>query len=335
MSATCPNCGALGEIAYAKLVDRLFGAEGEWSLSRCGSERCGLYWVAPSLSAEELRKAYATYYTHKSSSPPATSARRVYHQLTAGYLRAKFGYCDSPKLGNYSTLWPLLYLLPLRREREARNIMWLKQKARGRLLDVGCGSGDWMERMRELGWEVEGLDFDASAVEVARNKGCVVKLGSLEEIGYPSECFDAIVLNHVIEHVPNPLDTVKECRRILRKGGKLLIATPNTNSLGHRIFKTDWRGLEPPRHLHIFNPQAMGEMLRRAGFSRIFIRSYVARSVLDESLQLAAKSKGEMKRAQPGRALSLGVGLLSLFELAARPFGAEIGECLFAECSSE
>src|ERR1019366_8424047 len=95
--------------------------------------------------------------------------------------------------------------------------------------------------------------------------------GSVEGKSYPSATFDAITLNHVIEHVPDPISTIKECSRLLKPGGKLVMFTPNAASLSHRYFKQDWRGLEPPRHLHVFSFKSMRKLFDKADFAQISI----------------------------------------------------------------
>ena len=155
----------------------------------------------------------------------------------------------------------ILYLLPIRRRMLEVGIRYLDLTMRGKVLDVGCGAGSWLLEMRGRGWEVFGLDIDPKAVEAARSAGLSVQCGPVQRQGYPSEFFDAVTLNHVIEHVPDPFKTVKECLRILKPGGKLVIITPNGSGLSHRFFKRDWRGLEPPRHLHIFSLESISRSL--------------------------------------------------------------------------
>lgn len=79
-----------------------------------------------------------------------------------------------------------------------------------------------------------------------------VDLGDLLDIGLEAASFDVIVMNHVIEHVYDPVATLVECRRLLAPEGKIIIITPNLKSYGHEIYGEDWRALEPPRHLHLF-----------------------------------------------------------------------------------
>ena len=146
------------------------------------------------------------------------------------------------------------------------SVRWLEAREGGRLLDVGCGNGVFLDVMRQLGWEVTGVDPDGAAVTVARQKlGLQVFEGSLEEAGLPGGHFDAITMNHVIEHVPDPIGTLRECHRVLRPGGRLVVATPNISSLGRRLFDDAWVLWDPPRHLHLFSQSALRACAELAG----------------------------------------------------------------------
>ncbi len=143
-----------------------------------------------------------------------------------------------------------------------------------------------MVTMQELGWKVEGIDFDSAAVQSAVELGLSARCGSLEQQHYPDRSFDAVTLSHVIEHVPNPIETLIECARILKPGGMLIVLTPNAASLSHRIFKSHWRGLEPPRHLHIFTLDSMGRALESSGLKCVAVLPLIVTSVIYESIQL-------------------------------------------------
>ncbi|MEN3036859.1 MAG: class I SAM-dependent methyltransferase [Candidatus Methanosuratincola petrocarbonis] len=99
----------------------------------------------------------------------------------------------------------------------------------------------------------------------AKKLGLEVIGGNLEAAEFPSRHFDAITMNHVIEHVPDPIGTLKECCRVLKPGGKLVVVTPNIGSMGYQVFGEHWRGLEVPRHLHLFSPRSLRTCAERAG----------------------------------------------------------------------
>jgi SAM-dependent methyltransferase len=94
-------------------------------------------------------------------------------------------------------------------------------------------------------------------------------LGSLENTRFPDQSFDAVTLNQVIEHVHDPVSLIRECLRILKPGGKLVLATPNIESFGHQIFGRNWSHLDSPRHLMLFSMKTLRECAVRAGFLSI------------------------------------------------------------------
>jgi 2-polyprenyl-3-methyl-5-hydroxy-6-metoxy-1,4-benzoquinol methylase len=278
--------------------------------------------------SSELSKAYASYYTHASSIPEARpgSLRALFRAIKRSYLSNRYGYRDPSRPSGSRALGWLLYLFPVRRSDVDAEIRFLHAQPGGRLLDIGCGSGAWLGWMRTLGWEVEGIDFDENAIQAARGENLNVHTGTLEAQSYPSDTFDVINLNHVIEHVPDPVGLLTEIRRILKPGGKLVLATPNAASIGHRLFGSDWRGLEPPRHLHIFTPPSMLAALQKAGFSEVTLRTLTSAYVWAQSTDLwLSTGPGKSPWARLTRAFL--PRILSVLAEAWRGFRPFSGEC--------
>jgi SAM-dependent methyltransferase len=194
---------------------------------------------------------------------------------------------------------------PIRKEEFEFSVFYLDSRRGGRLLELGCGAGAMLKLMQDLGWEVEGVDFDASAVARARAKGLKVHLGTLSDKRFPSGTFDAVVGSHFIEHVQEPAETLNECHRVLKPGGTLVLITPNADGWGRRFYGRDWRGLEPPRHLYIFTLSALAVICRRAGLDVVECRSVTrANGILKESRRLRREDGTQM-----GRSISWGVRL--------------------------
>jgi SAM-dependent methyltransferase len=219
----------------------------------------------------EIGKAYRKYYTHRSFSPPhgGSAADRV---LLAVYFAID------------NLVSRITGLSALRRRAE---VMYLDGIPPGKLLDVGCGDGRIPAQLRRRGWSAEGVEVDPEAVAHARMKhGLSVHHGSLETLRFPDEAFDAIVMNHVVEHVHDPVALLRECGRILRSGGRLIVVTPNTKSLGHRIFGKDWGHLDPPRHLHLFSRGTLRDCAEKAGIgiAGVWCTPVHAATVLPESV---------------------------------------------------
>ncbi|MBI1824728.1 MAG: class I SAM-dependent methyltransferase [Nitrospirae bacterium] len=252
---TCILCGGEGTFLYQGLRDALFRAPGFWSLKKCINLKCRLVWLDPLPKKEELAKAYRNYHTHLSRKPNL-------NQIAFSLVRRVLTLLELP-----------VYLLSgMQRERVQAKYMFLAGQLPGKLLDVGCGGGRFLNRMKKKGWEVEGIERDPLAVErVSKKYRIPVTTGTLPESGYPSGYFDVITLSHMIEHEHDPLGLIHEIYRILKPGGLMVIVTPNCDGLAHRKFGKYWRGLEPPRHLYLYSADSLRLCLGRSGFDSQFV----------------------------------------------------------------
>jgi 2-polyprenyl-3-methyl-5-hydroxy-6-metoxy-1,4-benzoquinol methylase len=265
----CECCGSSGRVLYHDMQDMLFAAPGSWRVMTCSGPNCGLMWLSPRPFEQEIGKLYFSYYTHQDALLHQTLPRRVLASLEHAYLAQKYGY-QSHHNGAWRRILALaLYLHPGKRADADFAVMHLPAALRGRLLDIGCGGGVFMERMRSLGWEVEGVDVDAAAVDNARSKGLNIHLGDLQECQFPDGSFDVVTMSHLIEHVEDPQRLLRECHRILKPSGRLVAVTPNAQSWGHRIFRDRWRGLEVPRHLFVFTASTLRHLAESANFKTV------------------------------------------------------------------
>lgn len=234
----CPFCGEAGAHLYESLKDELFGAPGSWGFRRCENPECDLIWLDPTPLASELSKAYRSYYTHTQSG-------------SIDRIDAKWWVC-ARLIGLYGHLVHYTGLSERRQDLLTRHLDGVKP---GSLLEIGCGDGSFLSVARERGWKTTGVDSDPQAAQAALKKyGIVVQVGRIEDCDFPREHFDLIVMNHVIEHVLDPAALLSACAAILRREGRVLLVTPNSAGLGHVVFGRRWRGLEPPRHFHLFSP---------------------------------------------------------------------------------
>lgn len=322
----CGLCGQAGRSLYRDRTDQLFDTPGSWTFRKCDTEGCGLVWLDPMPTPSDIGKAYEHYYTH--SQPPSmsrpSSIRRFYNRARQAYLRRRYGYEAGGSLVD-TLLACVIYALPLQRHELGLWIRGLRALPQGRLLDVGCGSGDWLVAMRELGWAVEGTDPDAAATNAAAARGITAFCGFLEDRRFPSDQFDVVCLNHVIEHLASPLGTLRECHRILKPGGRLVITTPNTDSWSHRIFRSSWRGLEPPRHLYLFSRSSLSAAMRSAGFAEVSLSAGVVTSVIRESMALRSGSRrvGFMTTAGWRQLVAVGYCMLELAVVQWLPSAAD------------
>jgi len=135
----------------------------------------------------------------------------------------------------------------------------------GRYLDVGSGDGSNVAALGKLGMLAEGVEPRAAAAEYCRAGGLNVRTGTLEEATFPDDSFDCLSLNHVLEHVPEPIDLIRECRRVLKPGGTLFVGVPNFRALMRNVVGKTWIGLDPPRHLHQFQEDSLRSVFEKAG----------------------------------------------------------------------
>lgn len=266
--SACPACaGMLTAARLDGLVDwSESAAAGRWRLMVC--EACGSASLSPRPTRGSIGRAYDAYYTHAEPDallPPTSAIRRMRRRMRDGYLHACFGYTtlapfpfgaavlDRTPLGMAAAFWVRHLPLP---------------QSGARLLDVGSGQGSQLRRMASLGWTATGLDFDRAAVVAGRRHGLDIRQGDLllDRDQFEDASFDAITLSHVIEHLYEPVATIQVGHELLRSGGAIWVATPNFASLGRRVARGSWRGLEPPRHITVYTAYGLLRMLRTAGF---------------------------------------------------------------------
>ena len=338
----CPDCyicGTKGVLLYQGLEDRLFNAPGVWDLKSCTNAECGLVWLDPMPLEEEIRKAYQSYYTHgseKREQSLLSSARQVrlvrlgllrplFKFLKHGYLASVYGYTEGTgglqRIAGYA-----LYFCPFLVRSLAKGVRYVRYRPNGRLLDVGCGDGAYLHYMQGLGWKAEGVEVDPLAVEQAHRLGLLIHYGTLEQQGFEGGRFDVITLNHVLEHVHDPLGLLKECQRLLKPEGVIKVLVPNVESAGHRGFGADWRGLEPPRHIYIFSIRALKELVTKAGFDvNVKTSTQGARSIYLRSAALASQNNTRSNVTNP-LLIALKAYLFNLYESFAVLSGREQGE---------
>jgi len=137
----------------------------------------------------------------------------------------------------------------------------------GKILDVGCGTGAFLNNIQQKGWDVTGLEPDVNAREVAQQLYDL----QIQDIAFitelPKDSFDAITLWHVLEHVHKLHEFIQQLRTLLKDNGTLFIAVPNYQSLDSKIYGSHWAAYDVPRHLYHFSPKAMQVLLQKNGFT--------------------------------------------------------------------
>ncbi len=231
----CCVCGAQAATRWRVAADHILGSPERFQAVRCA--RCGTARLDPRPPAEEMGR----YYT-------ATTYARAEDAADASGLAAR--------LDEYN------------RRLAARTDLGAGEGVVRRALDVGCGDGRFLCAMAERGWDVEGLETDPVAAALARKRtGGIVHEAPLEALTLPENHFGLVSLLHVLEHVPEPRETLAAARRALVPGGTLLIAVPNAGSFEAALFRSVWYPLDLPRHYWGFTPHTLVRLAETCGFS--------------------------------------------------------------------
>ena len=216
--------------------DLLHGIPGEFTLVQCN--QCRLIYLNPQPTSEEL----AAYYPKDYEAHVGTQKQRL------GWLRRMDYYYGVKK--------------------RYRAIM--RYTRTGRLMDIGCGTGAFLDGMREYGWDVAGIEPGVQAADYAvRQLGLPVQNTTLEAAQLEPASFDLVTMWNVLEHLSDPQQALHRIREALQPGGLLVFAIPNVDSLDLRLFKKYWAGYDVPRHLFVFPPATLEEMVTRAGFDTL------------------------------------------------------------------
>lgn len=158
-----------------------------------------------------------------------------------------------------------------------------KFKDEGRLLDIGCGIGYFLQLAKERKWQVSGIEFSPLSADVARAAGVDVLTGSIEDMDLESDSFDVITMWHVIEHLQRPSETLKKIYRALKQGGILAVETPNMDY--YFKFKADkLNGVLGREHLYNFSTRTLARLLENSGFTVLNLEQRPSGTGLGEML---------------------------------------------------
>lgn len=197
---------------------------------------CGLVYLNPRPSKDGIRQYYPLQYWS-----------RIYSSVNI----------------EDTTIWGIPWREAMRKK--AKPI--LKYKKAGKLLDIGCGDGSLLKFLKDLDWEIYGVELGEEASRFAReNLGLDVFGGRLGEANYPSRSFDVVSLFHSLEHLPDPLETLRKIYSLLKQDGIVVIEVPNFGGFGSLIFRARWVGIAAPLHLYHFTRLTLQKMLRKCSF---------------------------------------------------------------------
>jgi SAM-dependent methyltransferase len=145
----------------------------------------------------------------------------------------------------------------------------------GRVLDIGCGDGSFLEALARQGWEIFGTELSEPIAATARKRlGEGLRVGTIEKVGFAAASFDLVTFWHVLEHLDDPRLALSEARRLLRANGRVVVAAPNIESLQACIFKEGWLHLDVPRHHWHFSPRTLAAVADRCDLRVESIRHF-------------------------------------------------------------
>jgi SAM-dependent methyltransferase len=257
----CEVCGSNQHRFLFEGRERVFGIPGVFQVVKC--KGCGTIFINPQPEKETLKDYYPKSYYETDQ-----SRYLEYPWLRKRVLEEYFGYGDQSDSSKVPRLLKKMVLFPFK-FRYGFSIPFVQK---GRLLDIGCGNGTELFRLKAMGWETYGVEIDEGAVRSARSKGLEVFAGDLFEANYPDQVFHVVRMNFVLEHLPNPRETLQEIKRILQPGGRIYISVQNARSLNYWLFGKRWFSLDVPRHYFSFTPKTIGRLLSSMGLKIKSIR---------------------------------------------------------------
>ena len=159
--------------------------------------------------------------------------------------------------------------------RQARNIMLGRKRkvvskasglTAGNILDIGCGTGHFLNEMKQSGWKTTGVEINRKAREYASENFNLNVIPPSEIISLPDRTFDSVTLWHALEHLHDPYEWFGAIKRLLKTGGKVIVALPNCLSFDAAHYGSEWAAWDVPRHLWHFSPETFDLFIRKAGF---------------------------------------------------------------------
>lgn len=273
----CPVCGSSTFSPYLTCEDYLVSNQ-KFSIQQC--QKCSFRLTNPRPDEQSI----GAYYK---------SDQYVSHNDKSG--------------GLINTAYRLVRNYTLRSKLDLINELHGKP---GKILDVGCGTGAFLETCRMGGWQVTGMEPDPDARAIAIEKLKAEIKPSLNALS-GSQPFDIISLWHVLEHIPNLNESIQALHQLLTEQGTLLIAVPNSDSYDAQYFKQYWAAYDVPRHLHHFTPSTIELLFNKHGFTlvkqmpMVFDAFYIAmlstryqagKTNYSKSVQVGLTSNAEAKR---------------------------------------
>ena len=237
----CPICDNFIFNKLINLYDDRYGEPNLYSIKEC--TQCGHYCTFPRINNNQLPSLYGNFYPRKDIN------------LESIVKEAKK---ESSKFSGF-----------FRWLKGTNNQGQFYAKKDDLFLDIGCGSGVSLIEAENLGAKAFGLEADPNVKIIGKNLNLNIFQGNLDESPFKDISFNLIVLNQVIEHIPEPDVLLKSLNTNLIKDGLIIISFPNINSFWRFLFKEKWINWHVPYHLHHFNDKNFTKMIKKCGFQII------------------------------------------------------------------
>jgi 2-polyprenyl-3-methyl-5-hydroxy-6-metoxy-1,4-benzoquinol methylase len=233
-AVVCDLCGANNPSHYLTTTDRFTGSV--FNLYICNV--CQLVYLSPRPTLTEIEELYPADY-------------EAYQPIGQKNL----------SLANWHTRRALL--------KQLKYIEHYRPE-RGKLLDVGCATGNFLLLARELGWQVLGIEIIKKAAQIARQQlGSKIITDKLEDENLPTGSMDVVTLWDVLEHMPSPRFALDKIHDLLRPDGLVFFSIPNLDSYDRKLFKAEWIGWDSPRHFNLYNNTTIQRLLAETGFELV------------------------------------------------------------------
>ena len=261
MNDKCPWCGSENAQLHIELKD-LFLTQEPFKILEC--KDCGLLYTTPRPNKDEIGKYYKSdeYYSHQENKEGFIP--KVYEKVKSINLKNKYTIAT-------------------------------EKTRKGKILDIGCGVGDFLHTMEQHGWKGTGVEPSEEAKAIAKKRIKAQLLSSEEQENLTEGSFDVITMWHVLEHVDALRWQIQQLYRLCKPGGRIIIALPNYKSYDGQYYKAAWAAYDVPRHLNHFNEETIIKIFEKSHLKHIktkklhwdaYYISYMSEKYLHHSLPL-------------------------------------------------
>ena len=241
----CITCGGIMDVFINRIWDDRYGCKGIYAIEKCPF--CGQMATTPHLREQDLPALYSTYYPRREINFDSLEHEAVL--VAKPYAKLKRWLNGTDNQGHY-----------------------LARRGQ-KVLDIGSGSCLSLLELREMGVDAYGVEADPNVRAIADRYGLRVHIGSIHDRPFGDEMFDLIVLNQVIEHVPEPQALLECVKDRLAPDGKFILSFPNAGSWACMLSGARWINWHVPYHQHHFNKRSFELLAKRAGFRVVRART--------------------------------------------------------------